>query len=151
MFAALHPEHVNGLVLVNTTARYSFADDYPIGLPSGTIDELVEVVATSWGTTDFSKLINPGAPDDDPIHEIGATHEARFSATPRDRGRAVRLPPPKRGSPRGTPARPGTHARAPCTGESHLAARTRGLSAEHIARATLIELPGGCLPGDPAP
>src|SRR5262249_55419147 len=32
MFAAMHPERVSELILLNTTARYSWAQDYPVGV-----------------------------------------------------------------------------------------------------------------------
>ena len=32
MFAAMHPERVSSLILLNTTARYSFSEDYLIGV-----------------------------------------------------------------------------------------------------------------------
>lgn len=51
--AALHPERVTALVLLNVTARYLEAEDYPIGMSSDVVDGLVETVGVVWGTPDF--------------------------------------------------------------------------------------------------
>jgi len=38
LFAAMHPEVVSALILVNTTARYLVADDHPTGASSDFVD-----------------------------------------------------------------------------------------------------------------
>ena len=38
LFAAMHPERVGSLILINTSARYIEAPDYPIGVDPATID-----------------------------------------------------------------------------------------------------------------
>lgn len=53
LFAALYPERVTALVLLNVTARYLEAEDYPIGASSDVVDGLVETVGVVWGTPDF--------------------------------------------------------------------------------------------------
>ena len=42
MFAALLPDRVSSLVLVNSFARWRRADDYPIGMPPETAEKLVD-------------------------------------------------------------------------------------------------------------
>ena len=64
MFAALQPERVSSLILINTSPRYLEADDHPIGLPQAAVDAHVEVVSSLWGTEEFSILFNPGRADD---------------------------------------------------------------------------------------
>src|SRR6478736_3008380 len=64
LFAAMHPELVSALVLFNTTARYLEADDYPIGAPPEAIDATVQLIATGWGTDEFTRLANPSMADD---------------------------------------------------------------------------------------
>jgi pimeloyl-ACP methyl ester carboxylesterase len=50
LYAAMHPETVGALILLNTSARYLEADDYSIGVPSDAVDALVELIASAWGT-----------------------------------------------------------------------------------------------------
>jgi len=64
LFAASHPEAVSALILVNTTARYVEADDYAIGASPAFVDALVETIAETYGTPEFTRLINPGRADD---------------------------------------------------------------------------------------
>ena len=88
MFAALQPERVSALILVNTSPRYLKADDYPIGVPQARVDAVVEMVGSLWGTEEFISVVNPGRADD---AEFVRTAARRFRAV-RDaaqRGRAV--------------------------------------------------------------
>jgi class 3 adenylate cyclase len=82
LYAAMHPEVVSALVLLNTTARYLVDDDYPIGDSQEQIDAIVGLVAESWGSLDFARLINPSlVSDDDYLHRVALL--MRASATPR--------------------------------------------------------------------
>jgi class 3 adenylate cyclase len=51
MLAATLPDRVSALVLINSFARWSRADDYPIGMPATTLARLVDRYAQHWGTT----------------------------------------------------------------------------------------------------
>jgi class 3 adenylate cyclase len=51
-FAATRPERTSALVLANATARYIAADDYPIGLSPERAEALIARVEESWGTGD---------------------------------------------------------------------------------------------------
>ncbi len=53
LFAAMHPERVSALVLLNTTARYLSADDYPIGAAAEEVDALVEMLGANVGNHRF--------------------------------------------------------------------------------------------------
>jgi class 3 adenylate cyclase/pimeloyl-ACP methyl ester carboxylesterase len=82
LFAAMHPERVSALVLVNTASRYQVADDYPIGATPEAIDALVELIASTWASPDFIRLVNPDRADDaDYVHL--SSRMARSAATPR--------------------------------------------------------------------
>ncbi|HXW81277.1 MAG TPA: adenylate/guanylate cyclase domain-containing protein [Acidimicrobiales bacterium] len=59
LFAAMHPERVTSLVLVNTAARYMATDDYPIGVSPDVVDALVQGVRSTWGTREFNAFIAP--------------------------------------------------------------------------------------------
>jgi len=45
-FAHWHPERVQGLVLLGTTARFAQSEDFPIGIPQKGLEHLAEL----WGT-----------------------------------------------------------------------------------------------------
>jgi len=82
LYAGMHPERVSALVLLNTTARYLEADDYPIGESSATVDGLVELMRTTWGTEDFARMMVPSSGDDEETLRAMAMTQ-RASATPR--------------------------------------------------------------------
>ena len=80
MFAAMHPERVRALVLLNTGARFLQADDYPIGIPPSLADEYVQMVASTWGTPEFVALTNPSG---DAEFKEQTAQVLRASSTPR--------------------------------------------------------------------
>jgi class 3 adenylate cyclase len=81
LFAAMHPERVSSLVLLNTTARYLEADDYPIGVPQETANAVLDLLGKTWGTEELIGLANPSWADDPEVHRLGA-RLTRASATP---------------------------------------------------------------------
>jgi class 3 adenylate cyclase len=82
LFAAMHPERVSALVLVNTASRYQVADDYPIGATPEAIDALVELIASTWASPEFIRLVNADrAHDAEYVHL--SSRMSRSSATPR--------------------------------------------------------------------
>jgi class 3 adenylate cyclase len=50
VFAALYPERTDALVLVETWARTTVTDDYPVGVTEEVLNRFGEVVAGTWGT-----------------------------------------------------------------------------------------------------
>lgn len=54
-FAYLHPERIQGLVLVGSTARWVQSDDYPIGLPR----RVLESLPSRWGQGVLRDLFFP--------------------------------------------------------------------------------------------
>ena len=80
LYAAMHPERVHALVLMNTFARYVEADDYPIGVPADVVDAFLEVFAAEWGTMQLLAMANPGA-DREFLERTAPV--TRASATPR--------------------------------------------------------------------
>ncbi|HWT83966.1 MAG TPA: alpha/beta hydrolase, partial [Candidatus Methylomirabilis sp.] len=82
LFAAMHPERVSGLVLVNTAARTLQDSDYPIGLTSDTVDTLRSFVGGTWGTADLASIGTPGVSrDPEWVRFLAAAQRA--SMTPR--------------------------------------------------------------------
>jgi class 3 adenylate cyclase len=144
LFAAMHPERVRALILLNCTARYMVAPDYAIGAEPAVVDAVVQTVAESWGTPNFVRLTSPDFDFDDEAARLIA-RTIRSSATPRTaaaqydqmlRGLDVRAALPLVQAPtlvlhvQDSPFLPLAHGR---------------YLAENIADARLIELPGGNL------
>jgi pimeloyl-ACP methyl ester carboxylesterase len=50
MFAASHPERTSALVLLNTFARLSRSDDYPIGIPAAVFQRFIGEALDGYGT-----------------------------------------------------------------------------------------------------
>jgi class 3 adenylate cyclase len=82
LYAAMHPDDVLGLVLLNTTARYLVADDYPIGVSAEDVGSLVSLIDELWGTEEFALMACPSAAGD-PEWTRWLARLARASATPK--------------------------------------------------------------------
>ena len=54
-FAHTHPERVQGLVLIGTTAKFMQSDDFPIGIPR----QLLENLGNLWGTGKLRDIFFP--------------------------------------------------------------------------------------------
>ena len=150
LFAATHPEAVSALILVNTTARYLVADDYPIGASPDFVDVVVEMFAKGYGTPDLTRSFNQSRADD--AEWVRLVSKMTFSsATPRAaaaqynyilRSFDVRHALPL--------------VQAPTlvlqVSESPFVSVAQGrYLADHIEGATFIELPGGNVSMDAAP
>ena len=65
VLAASHPERVTALVLVNTFARWTRTDGYPVGMPEETRRKVVERYEASWGTTnEILEIAGPSLAND---------------------------------------------------------------------------------------
>ena len=58
-FAALHPDRVSALVLMNAGARFAAAPDYPEGWPPEVIEQFLEFARRSYGTDRWTRASNP--------------------------------------------------------------------------------------------
>ena len=65
LFAATKPDLTSALILANTGARYTVADDYPIGVPLEMIDQLVQIASATWGTEAQVPMLVPSRTDDE--------------------------------------------------------------------------------------
>ena len=81
LYTVSHPERVSALVLHNTSARYLMAEEYPIGYNQQSVEALIDLIRTSWGTPDFASIANPEAAEDPRIRDAIA-RLLRASATP---------------------------------------------------------------------
>jgi pimeloyl-ACP methyl ester carboxylesterase len=82
LFAATHPERVSSLVLLNTSARYLLADDYPIGVPPDVVETFEDMVRMRWGTPGFARAAAPSLANDPEALDLLAKR-IRAAATPR--------------------------------------------------------------------
>ena len=90
LFAAMQPERVSELVLVNTGARFLRDDDYPIGLSPAEVDAFVATVEQRWGTPEAARFSFPSRADDEEFVRLAARSQ-RASASPRNASGTVRL------------------------------------------------------------
>ena len=64
VFAATHPERVDTLILQDSCARVTAADDYPWGLGAAYISAIVDAVRESWGTGVSLAVLAPSLVED---------------------------------------------------------------------------------------
>jgi class 3 adenylate cyclase/pimeloyl-ACP methyl ester carboxylesterase len=82
-FAATHPERTSALVLINPTARFRRADDYPPGYADEAVEAAVALVRDQWGTGEMASLLAPTTAGDARFARWSARCE-RLSMTPQD-------------------------------------------------------------------
>ena len=87
MFAATHPDRVTALVLANTWARLSQADDYPWGFPPKVLEAGARIYWESWGTGSSIDRVAPSVAASPTVREAWARHE-QSTASP---GQAVAI------------------------------------------------------------
>ena len=140
LFAATRPERTSALILVNTGAKYVADDDYAIGVPAETANELNETMADRWGSDQHVLLQVPSRAGDERFREwyakktrsiagpaaAAAYFRAMFTADARALLPAIHVPTLvlHREAYRFMPVEHGRYL------------------AEHIAGAKLVELPG---------
>jgi class 3 adenylate cyclase len=89
-FAATYPERVSALVLANSTARMSWAPDYPIGIPPERAEMIASLTEQTWGRGDILTLTNPSLADDEAVREAFA-RLLRMAASPATAAAVVQL------------------------------------------------------------
>ena len=82
LFVHSHPERCSGLILVNTTARYLEAPDYPQGHPRKQAEKFVEFVRENWGNRRFCEILVPSQAKNEPIRRW-ISKWCRSAASPR--------------------------------------------------------------------
>jgi class 3 adenylate cyclase/pimeloyl-ACP methyl ester carboxylesterase len=81
LFAATHPERASGLVLVNSFARLSRAQDYPAGRGPEIEDEVRNVMRAGWGRGVFLDLVAPSRVGDEEFRQWWARYQ-RLGSSP---------------------------------------------------------------------
>jgi class 3 adenylate cyclase len=140
LYAASHPERVNGLVLCNTAARFVRGDDYPWGVEPELMEDAVMWTRDTWGTGAMFEVGAPslaGMPAEQDFH----ARFQRLAASPGVAGAMQRLFLT-------IDMRPVLDSiRAPTTVIHRAGNRLVDVGhgrylAEHIAGASYVELPG---------
>ena len=80
LFAASFPERVRGLILYGAAARFSQAEDYPIGVP--VVDAFFDFIAREWGNGKVFELFIQNAIDAAAARRLIARFE-RSACTPK--------------------------------------------------------------------
>jgi class 3 adenylate cyclase/pimeloyl-ACP methyl ester carboxylesterase len=89
-FAATYPQRVSALVLANSTARMSWAPDYPFGVSPERMEMIASVTEQTWGRSDILTLTNPSLADDEVAREAFA-RLLRLAASPSTAAAVVQL------------------------------------------------------------
>ena len=85
LFTATHPDRVTSLVLENCYARAMAADDYPIGVAPGDVDDVWEMLIELWGRESMAMISDPSmATDADYVRSF-----ARYTRTAASPTRAI--------------------------------------------------------------
>jgi hypothetical protein len=58
-FAATQPERTSALILSHTTAKFTAADDHPIGIPAEVAEVLLDQMDQLWGSEAVAALVAP--------------------------------------------------------------------------------------------
>ncbi|HUA96641.1 MAG TPA: adenylate/guanylate cyclase domain-containing protein [Acidimicrobiales bacterium] len=141
LFAAMHPERVQALIVLNSSARFRWSEDYPIGVAPEAVEMLIAMVGTSWGSHELAAAVNPAMADDDAFLDA-VSRIMRAAATPRRAATQFRY------LLNNLDVRPALHAVQVPTlvlnvAESPFVPLDHGrYIAEHISDARFVELPG---------
>jgi class 3 adenylate cyclase len=81
MFAAMHPERVESLLLLGGYARIRRDASYPEGVDQAHIDQIADAVLGTWGTGADLPLVNPSMAGDDNFRRWYAQMQ-RLAASP---------------------------------------------------------------------
>jgi class 3 adenylate cyclase len=81
MAAAMRPDRVESLVLINGFARFARADDYPAGIPQAAADAALGQVSDTWGKGTMAAALGPSVASNPGMTDWYGRLE-RFSASP---------------------------------------------------------------------
>jgi class 3 adenylate cyclase len=66
LFAAIHPSRISGLVLIDTSARFGAAPDYPSSRSEEDLADIYQLVKDIWGTEAMGTFVAPDLARRDP-------------------------------------------------------------------------------------
>jgi len=87
LFSATHPDRTAALILLNSYARLTWAEDYPYGIRPNDADRLLEAVESGWGKGVAFEALVASQSDNEPMRNWWARYQ-RLAASP---GAAVTL------------------------------------------------------------
>jgi pimeloyl-ACP methyl ester carboxylesterase len=90
LFAATYPERVSSLVVVNTAARFTAAEDYPWGYRPDEVERFLRLQQDTWGTGGTVEQLTPTMANDERYRAWWARYQ-RLSASPRTSARVGEL------------------------------------------------------------
>ena len=90
LFAATFPERVSALVLVNSSARFLEAPDYPFGVTQELAESVIVAAERAWGNEALVDMVVPSMAHDHAYLEFWARYQ-RMVASPRTAGHQMRL------------------------------------------------------------
>ena len=83
LFAAIHPDRIQGLILANTVTRGWRDDEYPLGPPPAEVAAAIEIFTRQWGSEDLAVVANPNAARD-PEFRRWFARNCRLAMTSKD-------------------------------------------------------------------
>jgi pimeloyl-ACP methyl ester carboxylesterase len=87
LFSATHPDRTAALILLNSYARLTWAEDYPCGIRPNDADRLLEAIESGWGKGVAFEALVASQSDNDTMRKWWARYQ-RQAASP---GTAVTL------------------------------------------------------------
>ena len=90
LFASTYPNRTSAIVSFDGEARFSWAEDYPIGVPPDVSEDMLEGLVALWGTGHPQHTLNWDMPWNEEIRRVWARYE-RLAASPRLAGRLMRV------------------------------------------------------------
>jgi class 3 adenylate cyclase len=142
LVAAMHPERVGSLVLINTAARYAAAADYPIGVESDVIRAIGDVMASTWGSEDFAAVTDPDqANDPEFVKTLARMHRA--AATPHTASAQFKYLLESMDVRQFLPLVQAPSLVLQATESAFTYLEHARFLADHLPAATLVEMPGG--------
>jgi class 3 adenylate cyclase len=91
LFAASHPARTQGLILIDTPARWAAAPDYPAGLPEEELPRIWQYLHDAWGTEASSELISHDLARRDPQYRRQRAKSERMYMSPRQASRLLQF------------------------------------------------------------
>jgi class 3 adenylate cyclase len=91
LFAASHPARTQGLILINTAARWVNAPDYPAGLPEEAAALTWQFSQAAWGTETLAEFLAPDTARRDAEWRRLTARTSRLYMSPREASRLMQF------------------------------------------------------------